>query len=250
VAESDDPSATAAHPAAPPGPSTAAYPTEAQVLAYLEAHPGFLDRNPEAILHLVMPGAGADQTVVDMRDFLVRRLQEELRDVRDGTDSLIQTARVNMSIINRTHQAVLAVLLGDERGALGETVARDVPLLLDVDMAVLALEEGDALPARSVPLAVLPAGFVDAITPRSRPIALRARAKPEPRLFGDMAAQVASDALARLEPGNGHPPGLLALGSRQPGAFNEDQANDLLSFVARVVEHCVRQWTFGERTQG
>lgn len=247
MAESDDLSVPPTqHPAASPGVP----PTEAQVLAYLEDSPGFLDRNPEAILHLVMPGAGADQTVVDMRDFLVRRLQEELRELRDGTDSLIQTARVNMSIIKRTHQAVLAVLLGDERGALGETVARELPLLLDVDLAVLALEEGDALPARSAPLAVLPVGFVDAVAPRRRPIALRARARPEPRLFGDAAPQVASDALARLEPGNGHPPGLLALGARQPGAFNEDQAHDLLSFVARVVEHCVRQWTFGERTRG
>ncbi len=247
MAESDDLSVPPTkHPAVSPGGS----PTEAQVLAYLEDTPGFLDRNPEAILHLVMPGAGADQTVVDMRDFLVRRLQEELRELRDGTDNLIQTARVNMSIIKRTHQAVLAVLLGDERGALGETVARELPLLLDVDLAVLALEEGDALPARSAPLAVLPPGFVDAVAPRSRPIALRARARPEPRLFGEAAAQVASDALARLEPGNGHPPGLLALGARQSGAFNEDQAHDLLSFVARVVEHCVRQWTFGERTKG
>nr|WP_281396745.1 DUF484 family protein [Roseospira visakhapatnamensis] len=217
-------------------------------MAFLEANPGFLDRNPDAILHLVMPGAGADRTVVDMRDFLVRRLQEELRDLRDGTDALIQTARVNMSIIKRTHQAVLAVLQGDERGNLGDAVARDLPLLLDVDVAVLAVEEGGILPARSVPLAVLPAGFVDEVAPRNRPIALRARARAEPRLFGAVAPQVASDALARLEPGNGHPPGLLALGSRRSGAFHEDQASDLLSFVARVVEHCVRQWTFGERT--
>jgi len=227
--------------------ASATAPTEAQVLAYLQAHPGFLDRNPEAILHLVMSKTSPGQRVVDMRDFLMRRLQDELRDMREGTDALIQTARVNMSIIKRTHQAVLAVLQGDEAGALGDTVARDLPLLLDVDVAALVVEEGEGVPARSKPLAVLPPGFVDAVAPRRKPIVLRAETRPDPLLFGTAASRVASDALARLEPGNGHPPGLLVLGSRYPGAFNEDQASDLLSFVARVVEHCVRQWTFGER---
>jgi len=242
VAETDPPSTA-------PAPVRPAV-TEADVLTFLEAHPGFLDRNPEALLHLVMPGGGADKTVVDMRDFLVRRLQEELRELREGADNLIQTARVNMSIVKRTHQAVLAVLQGDEKGTLGETVAGDLRLLLDVDVAVLAVEPGGGLPERAKPLAALPVGFVDQVAPRGKPIALRARTRPEPRLFGDEAPQVVSDALARLEPGNGHPPGLLALGSRTPGAFNEDQASDLLSFVARVVEHCLRQATFGERVKG
>jgi uncharacterized protein YigA (DUF484 family) len=221
--------------------------TDQAVLAYLAENPGFLDRCPEAILNLAMPDSPHGEGVVDIRDFAIRRLQDELRDLRDGTDSLIHTARVNMSLLKRTHQAVLSVLQGDERGCLGETVADDLPLLLDVDVAALRFENAGTLPARSAPLATLPAGAVDKVAPRSRPIALRPHATGDERIFGGGAGLVASDALARLEPGNGHPPGLLALGSRRAGVFDEDQASDLLSFVARVVEHCVRQWTFGER---
>lgn len=230
-------------------PSQAAAPalTDAAVAAYLAANPGFLDRCPEAILNLAMPDSPHGQGVVDIRDFTVRRLQEELRDLRDGTDSLIQTTRVNLSLLKRTHQAVLSVLQGDERGCLGETVADDLPLLLDVDVAALRFENAGTLPARSAPLATLAAGAVDQVAPRSHPITLRSQATGDARLFGGGAGLVASDALARLEPGNGHPPGLLALGSRHPGTFDEDQASDLLSFIARVVEHCVRQWTFGDR---
>ncbi|WP_170294797.1 DUF484 family protein [Roseospira navarrensis] len=221
--------------------------TDDAVLAYLTAHPGFLDRCPEAILTLGMPASPHGEGVVDIRDFAIRRLQDELRDLRDGTDSLIQTTRINLSLLKRTHQAVLSVLMGDERGCLGETVADDLPLLLDVDVAAVRFENAGSLPARSAPLATLPAGAVDKVAPRSRPIALRPQATGDERLFGGGAGLVASDALARLEPGNGHPPGLLALGSRRRGSFDEDQASDLLSFVARVVEHCVRQWTFGDR---
>ncbi|MBB4286946.1 DUF484 family protein [Roseospira goensis] len=221
--------------------------TDDDVLAFLAENPAFLDRHPEAILHLVMPASRHGADVVDIRDFAIRRLQEELRDMRDGTDALIQTTRINMSLLKRTHQAVLTVLAGDEKGALGETVADDLPLLLDVDVAALRFENAGRLPARAAPLATLPAGYVDQVAPRARPIALRPQASGDARVFGPGAGLVASDALARLEPGNGHPPGLLALGSRRDGAFDEDQASDLLSFVARVVEHCVRQWTFGDR---
>ncbi|WP_176793340.1 DUF484 family protein [Rhodospira trueperi] len=221
--------------------------TDDAVLAYLTENPAFLDRRPEALLHLVLPGSARGDGVVDIRDFVVRRLKDELREMRDGTDALIQTTRINMSLLNRTHQAVLTVLQGDEKGTLGETVADDLTLLLDVDVAALRFENAGRLPARSAPLATLPEGYVDMVAPRERPIALRAQAKGDERLFGGGAGLVASDALARLEPGNGHPPGLLALGDRHPGAFSEEQASDLLSFVARVVEHCVRQWTFGDR---
>ncbi|MBB4315961.1 DUF484 family protein [Roseospira marina] len=221
--------------------------TDEAVRAYLTENPGFLDRCPEAMLTLAMPESPHGDGVVDIRDFAIRRLQEELRDLRDGTDSLIQTTRINMSLLKRTHQAVLTVLQGDERGCLGETVADDLPLLLDVDVAALRFENDGTLPPRSAPLATLSAGAVDRVAPRSRPIALRPQATGDERIFGGGAGLVVSDALARLEPGNGHPPGLLALGSRRPGAFDEDQASDLLSFVARIVEHCVRQWTFGDR---
>jgi len=221
--------------------------TDDAVVAYLAENPGFLDRRPEALLHLVLPGSEHGEDVVDIRNFVIKRLQDELSDMREGTDSLIQTTRINMSLLKRTHQAVLTVLQGDEKGALGETVADDLTLLLDVDVAAVRFENAGTLPARSTPLATLSEGYVDMVAPRERPIALRPQAKGDERLFGGGAGLVASDALARLEPGNGHPPGLLALGVRHPGAFAEDQASDLLSFVARVVEHCVRQWTFGER---
>lgn len=221
--------------------------TDAAVLAYLRDNPAFLDRQPDALLHLVLPGSPHGTDVIDMRDYIVRRLQDELRDMHDGTEALIQTSRLNLSILNRTHQAVLTVLQGEEAGTLGETASDILPPLLDVDAVGVRFEAGGTLPARSAPLATLPDGYVDMVAPRSRPIALRPEIKGDSRLFGPAAEGLVSDALARLEPGNGHPPGLLALGCRHRGAFHPEQASDLLSFIARVVEHCVRQWTYGDR---
>ena len=38
------------------------------------------------------------------------------------------------------------------------------------------------------------------------------------------------------------PPALLIFGTRHPGYFNAGQGTELLSFLARVIEHCLRLW--------
>jgi uncharacterized protein YigA (DUF484 family) len=61
-------------------------------------------------------------------------------------------------------------------------------------------------------------------------------------LYGNLAEDVHSEALVRLDVSPGSPPGLLALGGFEPEQFHPDQAVDLLEFLAHVVERCVRQW--------
>ena len=51
-----------------------------------------------------------------------------------------------------------------------------------------------------------------------------------------------SDALIRLTVGRSAPPALLVFGTRHPGYFNAGQGTELLSFLARVIEHCLRLW--------
>ena len=36
--------------------------------------------------------------------------------------------------------------------------------------------------------------------------------------------------------------GLIAFGTRHPGFFNGNQGPELLTFLARVLEHCIRGW--------
>ena len=50
------------------------------------------------------------------------------------------------------------------------------------------------------------------------------------------------DALLRVSASNSMPPGLLAFGTRHPGYFNPGQGTELLAFLARILEHCIRTW--------
>ena len=53
---------------------------------------------------------------------------------------------------------------------------------------------------------------------------------------------VRSDALIRLRISTNTPPALLALGSRQTGAFHAGQGTELLTFLSKVLEVSFRAW--------
>jgi uncharacterized protein YigA (DUF484 family) len=66
---------------------------------------------------------------------------------------------------------------------------------------------------------------------------------PEPRpIFGPAADLVKSEALLRLHPSSHTPTGIIAIGSRTEGTFDPGQGTELLAFLARVVELCIRTW--------
>ncbi|MEO5373110.1 MAG: DUF484 family protein [Alphaproteobacteria bacterium] len=209
-----------------------------QVADYLRRHPEFLGDNIDLIPS--PPSRWGAGPVVDLQQYMVDRLRDELDNLRGCADELLQTTRTNMSTQGRTHRAVLAVLGAGGFEGLCRVVSEDVASLLDVDIAVLGLEPG-ATAGDGVPLARLEAGQVTRLLGR-REALLRDHVVGDARLFGEGAASVQSDALVRLSPGGGLPDGLLALGSRDPSFFHPGQGTELLMFLARVVEQGVRQW--------
>ena len=64
----------------------------------------------------------------------------------------------------------------------------------------------------------------------------------DPEIFGEASGLVRSEALVRLRISLRTPAGLLAFGSRDPERFGPSQATELLNFLARVLEHCIRTW--------
>ena len=75
-----------------------------QVLDYLRRHPDFLARHPELF------GEDAPEGVVDLRQVLLKRLQDEVRNVNGEYAELVATSRANLSGQARIHAAVLALL--------------------------------------------------------------------------------------------------------------------------------------------
>ncbi len=218
--------------------------SEAQVLAYLRAHPDFLIRHPDIAVRLAPPARVKGDGVADLQQFMIERLRHDLDEMRGCAEHLISTTRSNMSIQSRTHQAALAALSARDMAEMVQVLG-DLPALLDVEVVALAFEAAaGVIPDLSVAgIQRLPAGFVDrALDGAGREVALRASSPGAPEVFGAGAGLVRSYALVRLEPGERRPAGLLGLGGRQERSFHAGQGTELLVFLARVVQHAVARW--------
>jgi len=217
--------------------------TAAQVADYLRRHPTFLLRHPDLLDSQTPPARSHGQGIVDLQQFMVERLRQDLTRLRGLQDELVANSRDNLSTQDRIHKAILALLDAESFEHLIEIVTTDLAVLLDVDVAALCVEAANGSAPRSVEgVQVLPSGTVEKLLGSGQEVLLRDDSEADETVFGPAAGLVRSDALIRLTVGRTAPPALLVFGTRHPGYFNAGQGTELLSFLARVLEHCLRQW--------
>ncbi len=208
------------------------------IVAYLADHPDLLVRRPELLTKLIPPSRFDDDSVVDLQKVMIRRLTEELEQMKGCAEHLIATSRSNMSIQSRTHQVVMSMLAAGDLEKLLRVVAEDMPAQLDLDIALLAFEAAES----EVPpgLVAMSPGSVEAAL-GTGDVLLRSQRSADPIIFGDAATLINSFALARVAPAD-RPIGMLALGSRHDRTFHSSQGTELLAFLAGVLEDCISRW--------
>lgn len=216
----------------------------AQVAAYLRQHPDFFDKDPGLLDAIAPPAGERADGIVDLRHYMVERLRDELAEMEAARDDLVVTARTNLSAQARIHKAILALLAARNFEHFIETLTTDLAIVLDLDVVALGVEQDgeDVTRARTPGVYSLEPGTVDRLIGPSQAIALRETVEGDAMVFGPGAGLVASDALLRLSISSTTPVALLALGSREPGQFHPGQGTELLNFLARVVESCIRGW--------
>ncbi|SNX69229.1 hypothetical protein SAMN05878503_103216 [Cereibacter ovatus] len=187
------------------------------------------------------------ENVIDLRGIAMERLEGRLDRLEDTHRSVIAAAYENLAGTNLIHRAILQMLdpLGFEDFLAG---LDQVAQTLRVDSIRLVLEsaqrdEDPALRRLGEVLFVAEPGFVADYLSGGRNVALRAvtlrPTLPGTPLFADT---IRSEALMRLDFGRGRLPGMLAMGSQEPGHFKPTQGTDLLAFFAGVFERTMRRW--------
>lgn len=190
--------------------------------------------------------------IVDLRGIAMERLEARLDRLEDTHRSVIAAAYENLAGTNQIHRAVLRLLEPVRFEAFLRDLSGDVADILRVDSMRLVLEsaaqaDDPAIDRLQSVLSVAPAGFVDAFVSRGRSmpvrqVTLRQTQAADPRVHGEKAGYVRSEACLKLDLGEGRLPGMLVMGSEDPHQFTPQQGTDLLAFFAGVFERTMRRW--------
>lgn len=217
------------------------------VASYLRRHPDFLGDYPELLETLKIPARFGTQrgkgAVVDLQSAVVDRLRGENARLTTLQAELLATSRANMSSQQRIHAGILALLEATTFENLIQAITTDLAVLLDVDVVALCVEAPAGHHHNDVAgVHILAPGEVDEILGHGRDIQLLPVLRNHNPVYGGGATLVRSEALLRLRPSATSPTGLLALGSRHEGRFDVSQGTELLGFLARILELCIRTW--------
>ncbi len=217
--------------------------TDEDVCEYLKAHPDFLMRHPKLFTHLQAPGQDLGEGVVDFQQMMLERLKLDKAQALELQQQVVEIARANLNNQSRIHSAVLSVLEAQTLEDFIESITQDFSIMLDVDVTRLVFEvEGREIPhIHQQGVRIAPSGFVESWLGDDE-ARLAANTQGDENVFGPAAGLVKSYALISLEIGGNIPRGLLAFGSRDPEFFTEDQGIEQITFLAQVVERCMRLW--------
>lgn len=200
-------------------------------------------------------GGRRSRNVVDLRTVLVEKLEDRLVRLEDTHRTVIAAAYENLAGTNQVHRATLAIMNPLDFDGFLAALAHDVANILSIDVIRLCLESPAAEAGQSLGpkgelrdlIIALPRHGVNAyvsdnrnIEPRQ--ITLRQCAPDQASVFGNASTWIQSEALMKLDLGDGRLPGLLAFGSEDPHRFNQDQGTDLLTFFSGAFESIMRRW--------
>jgi len=222
--------------------------TDAQVVRFLRENPDFLERYPQLLSVIRAPERqfeDADEAggeVVDLQGAMLSRMRSELAQREEQSSELIDASRANLQSQNRVHAAVIAILSARSLDHMIEILTIDLAGLLNVDAVALCLEGGMVTPTSAQGVRVVPVATIDKILDVSRTVSLRENVEGDRRIYGEAAGLVRSEAMLRLSVREDAPCALLAMGSREPDRFHKGQGSELLTFLARILEHSIRTW--------
>lgn len=207
----------------------AAQVTQADVAAFLRAHPRFLTDHPELYRLLEPPVRLHGEQLADHMAAMVAAERVHAAAMAERADDVLAAGRASAGLAARVQEAVLALIAAED---VSECVAAEFPALLAVDAAALCSEAGIA-GAR-----VLPVGTVERLV-GTRMVVFRDDGSDCRLVHGEAAALARHDALVRV-PVDGKAV-MLALVARERTPLEPAQGTGALAFLGRAVAAALRR---------
>lgn len=223
--------------------------SRAAVRRYLVDNPSIV-LDDEDLGQQIVEAAKANfgSNVVDMQGAVMHRMRRRLRAIEIEREEMIDAATENMASMESVHDAVLTMLEAPTFSEFIEIVGARFGDLLKVDSVRLCLEselaeDGSPKQQASTLQAVAPGDVDRFFLGMNWGVMMRAVEPETLPLHTDQ--RVTSEALVRLDFGEGTRPGVLVFGALDPDRFHDEQGGELLVFLGGAISRVMRRWLDG-----
>ena len=192
--------------------------------------------------------------VIDLRGLAMQRLEERLDRLEDTHKSVIAAAYDNLAGTNQIHRAILRIMDAETFDDFLSILNDDVTQILRVDTTRIIFEmravdtsQAQTLSNLHPMIGVEGPGFVQSyMTQGHGTLSSNVVVRPAPRgavqVYGKTPNPILSEAALHLSLGRTRPSAMAVVGSVDAKQFSPQQATDLLSFFAGVLERVLRRW--------
>lgn len=212
-----------------------------QIEAYLREHPDFFVTQPELLAELSLPHESG--SAISLVERQVAILRERNMDMRHRLSKLLDNARDNDKLFDKTKRLVLNLLEGQDMGdiidALHYSFDKDFSIHYTSVILFGNLDKVPSSQARVVTIAEA-REHVGALLKNSRAVCGTLGAKEMQFIFGEHASDIGSVAAVPLVHGSVF--GLLAIGNRDPHYYRSSMGTLFLGYIAEVLNRLLPKY--------
>ena len=208
-----------------------------QVVAYLQDHVNFFNDHPELVRELKIPTDSG--VAVSLIEFQLRKLREQIQLLERENDHMIETARINSVLFEKTRALVLSLLNAGDLDDLSVVLDEKLANGFDIPIVRLLLSDQFNVPDSIALISPIKAqefkeggNLAHAISDKE-PWVGRLTADRRKQLFGKESQAVESCATLALI--RGHTYGLLALGHPDATHFQSSQDTLFLEHIGEAL---------------
>jgi Uncharacterized protein conserved in bacteria len=211
-----------------------------QVELYLKSNSEFFSERPELLADLQLPHQSGGATSLVERQVAI--LRERNMDMRHRLSSLLDNARENDRLFDKTKRLVLAMLECNDLGDLVDALYYSFDKEFNIHYTRLILFGNSSTPASAARIVSVhdARDYIGKRLKLPNTVSGGIDIKETEFLFDDDSANVGSAALAVLQ--HGSPLGLLAIGNQDPTYYRSSMGTLFLGYIAEVMNRLLPKY--------
>jgi uncharacterized protein YigA (DUF484 family) len=209
--------------------------------AYLREHPDFFEQHHALLAEISLPHeTGSAVSLVERQ---VAILRERNMDMRHRLSKLLDNARDNDKLFDKTKRLVLSLLEGQDMGDIIDALHYSFDKDFNIHYtSVILFGNADKIPSSQARILSIAEAreHVGTLLKNSRAVCGTLGAKEMQFIFGEHASEIGSVATVPLLHGSVF--GLLSIGNRDPHYYRSSMGTLFLSYIAEVLNRLLPKY--------